>query len=84
MQPYEVSVLLEYIENADRLSWEQTRLQMYMVAQVNSTKKLKPTDILPFSWDKEKRETDTSISNEDIARLTERAKQLEKIYSQKK
>lgn len=80
MQPYEVSVILEYIGNADKTSWEQTRMQMYITAQVNSKKKLKPTDIMPFIWDKEEVK-DTSISNEDKNRLMEKAKEIEKYFN---
>lgn len=77
MQPYEVSAILEYIDVADKTTWEQTRMQMYITAQVNSTKKLKPTDIMPFTWDKEKKlNNDTSISNADIDRLTKLSKMI--------
>lgn len=55
-------------------SWEQTRLLAYITAQINSTKKLKPTDIISFSWDEEST-GDTAISNEDIERLKNKAKQ---------
>lgn len=49
-----------------------------MIAQVNSTKKLKPTDILSFTWDDKKVE-DTAISNTDIDRLKNKAKQTLKL-----
>lgn len=61
-------------------NWEQARLIAYMVAQTNSTKKLKVTDILEFSWDK--KEEDTSISNDDVKRLQERARQYEQNFKQ--
>ena len=83
MQPYEVNMILEYIGNVDKTSWEQTRMQMYITGQVNSTKKLKPVDIMKFPWDNIKQDIDTSISNSDINRLTNKAKELEKYLSQK-
>ena len=83
MQPYEVNMILEYIGNADKTSWEQTRMQMYITAQVNSKKKLKPVDIMKFSWDDIKQDIDTSISNSDVERLTNKAKELEKYFSKK-
>lgn len=46
----------------------------YIIAQCNSTKKLNPADIMKFYWDKTE-EDDTSISNADIERLKEKAKQ---------
>ncbi|CDE61286.1 putative uncharacterized protein [Parabacteroides sp. CAG:409] len=76
MQWYEINALLNGREN--RTSWEQTRMICYMIAQVNSTKKLKPTDILSFTWDDKKVE-DTAISNTDIDRLKNKAKQTLKL-----
>ena len=46
----------------------------YVIAQCNSTKKLKPTDIMQFTWDSDTT-GETSISNEDIKRFKEKAKQ---------
>ena len=70
MQWYEVDACLNGLENKNKDSWEQTRFLSYITAQVNSSKKLKPTDILSFKWD-DLKETDkeTSITNEDIQRL---------------
>lgn len=61
-------------------SWEQARLISYMIAQTNSTKQLKLTDIVKFHWEKE--EVDTSISNADVERLREKALQYEHILKQ--
>lgn len=60
-------------------SWEQARLVAYMIAQTNSQKKLKLTDIIKFHWEKE--ESITTISNEDVDRLRERAKQYENLFN---
>lgn len=53
-------------------SWEQARLNAYMVAQTNSKKRLKLSDIMSFPW-----EADHVgyISNEDIDRLKQKAKE---------
>ena len=59
-----------------RNSWEQCRFISYVLAQINSTKKLKLTDILSFTWDKEEEDDkNTIITNEDIERLKNKAKQ---------
>lgn len=63
----------EYLAHKD--SWEQARLIAYMVAQTNSTKKLQLSDITKFYWESEEATPSTGISNEDIARLREKAKQ---------
>jgi len=42
----------------NRTSWEQARLVALTVAQVNSTKTVKPTDIIEFDWDNEDKQTE--------------------------
>lgn len=60
-------------------SWEQARLISYLIAQTNTTKQLKLTDILKFHWEEE---ADTSISNEDVERLKQKAQQYEQLYKE--
>jgi hypothetical protein len=74
MQMYELEPLISNLHRKDRNSWEQARMIAYVIAQCNSTKKLKPTDIMQFTWDSDTI-GETSISNEDIKRLKEKAKQ---------
>lgn len=71
---YEIPILIANANKKHKESWEQTRLISYMIAQVNSRKKLKPEDIIKFQWD-EKQKGDTSISNDDIERLKIKAQQ---------
>lgn len=73
MQLYEAKALLKYEHYSSRDSWEQSRLVAYVMAQVNSTKKLKPTDIMKFAWDGEEH-ADIQVSDEDVIRLQEQAK----------
>lgn len=76
MQWYEVETCIYGLEKKHKTSWEQCRFLSYIIAQVNSTKKLKPTDILSFNWDKiEDSDKNTAISNEEIERLKNKAKQ---------
>lgn len=76
MQMYELQPLISNLYLRDKNSWEQARLVAYLIAQVNSTKSLKPTDILKFFWDEETDSGNTSISDEDIERLKRKAKQF--------
>ena len=48
---YELEPLISNLHRKDRNSWEQARMIAYVIAQCNSTKKLKPTDIMQFTWD---------------------------------
>ena len=71
---YELEPLISNIHKKNKESWEQTRLLAYITAQVYSKKKLQPTDIISFSWDEDSTGV-TTISNEDVQRLKEKAKQ---------
>ena len=72
----EVESFLDGLNRRNRESWEQTRLLGYIIAQSNSIKTLKQTDILRFPWDEEEKK-DTSVANEDMKRLRAKAKALE-------
>lgn len=63
------------MRNKNKTGWEQTRFLGYITAQIQSTKKIKPTDILSFDWDKEVDSKESVITKEDIERLKEKAKQ---------
>lgn len=78
MQGYEIEACLKGLENKNKAGWEQARFISYVTAQVNNRKKLKPTDILSFTWDKPTKE-DTAISNADIARLKDKASKTLKL-----
>ena len=75
MEWYEVDSCLKGLSNKNKTGWEQTRFIGYITAQTQSTKKLKPTDILSFDWDKEVDSKKSAITNEDIERLKEKVKQ---------
>ena len=72
----EVESFLDGLNRRNRESWEQTRLLGFIIAQSNSTKTLKQTDILRFSWDEEEKK-DTSVTDEEIQRLRAKAKEVE-------
>lgn len=76
MEVYEINAAMKYNYYAHKDSWEQTRLLAYITAQVNSTKKIKLSDILDFYWENDLQPIDTSISNDDVKRLREKAKQF--------
>lgn len=79
MQDYEVNDILDALPYLDRNSWEQSRLQSLVTAQVNSKKQLKATDIIKLPWDEDNvtETSPTEISTEDIERLK---KKSELIY----
>lgn len=77
MKMYEVRAVLEYGYYKDQENWEQTRLTAYVQAQTNSTKKLKPSDIVKFPWEngngKSKTPTPEVMSDNELARLKNKA-----------
>lgn len=78
---YELDFLLSSINYSYREEYEIMRFQSYITAQTQSSKKLKPTDIISFTWDKDNIEDKvTTISNEDINRLREKANKMSELY----
>ena len=74
----EVESFIDGLNRRNRESWEQTRLLGYIIAQSNSTKTLKQTDILRFPWDDVTDEKkDTSVTDEEMKRLRAKAKEYE-------
>lgn len=84
MEEYEVQDIISNLEYYERPEWERTRFQSYCNIQKSSSKKLKPTDLITFPWEKEHDNTEQingnsePLTQEDIARL----KRTSKIISQ--
>lgn len=80
LQEYEVQSIIENLEYYERGDWERTRFLAYCNIQKSSSKKLKPTDLIKFPWEKEDDNTEQingnsePLTQEDIARLKEQAK----------
>lgn len=80
MEMYEIRAVMDYEYMAHKDSWEQARLVAYLVAQSNSSKQIKVTDIAKFYWEKEEASSDsTALSNADKERLKEKAKQYKQL-----
>ena len=78
---YEIRAVMDYEYLAHKDSWEQARLVAYLVAQSNSSKRINITDIAKFYWEKEEEagSGNTTISNDDISRLKEKANQYKQL-----
>ena len=68
MEMYEIAAVMEYEYLAHKDDWEQARLIAYLIAQTNSTKSLKMTDIMKFHWEELEEKKDTSVSNAEKAK----------------
>lgn len=73
MEWIEVNALFKYRHYSHKDAWEQARLITYMVAQVNSRKTLKLSDILTFPWEDDADEKEQKVSAEDVKRLKQMA-----------
>lgn len=76
LEYWEAKELVGQMNLADKNLWEAMRCNMYVMAQVNSKKQLKPQDIMSLPFDNLYKDTD--ISNEDIDRLRMKAKMMQK------
>lgn len=79
LQEYEVQSLVENIEYTEYGDWNRTRFLAYCNIQKSSTKKIKPTDLITFPWEKEDDNTEeinttSKLSKADIQRLKEQSK----------
>lgn len=74
----EIGALLKFQHYAVIDAWEMTRFQSYINLKSTTNYKGEIQDFLPFSWEKEtqEQEENTSISKEEITKLTEEAKAL--------
>ena len=80
---WELNDIIENLPYLDRALWETARLNAYVVAQVNSRKKLTQQDVLRFKWedmkDFMKDDHVIEMSNSDITRLQELSKNFENV-----
>lgn len=83
LEEWELPHLFENIKYSYKNELENTRLLMYIIAQVNSKKQLKISDIMKFSWDDEFKEKPEQASEEKIKSLFDRAKQFENTLNKK-
>ena len=51
MKFYELSPILKNMNVSVKNDWEIARQLSYIIAQSQSTKKIKPSDIMQFPWD---------------------------------
>lgn len=79
MEEWEVYNFYDSLQYANRAEWEQTRLLMYVTAQVNSRKKLDIQDIIALPWDDNYDESNKEMTNEQRDALRQKAKAMEKI-----
>lgn len=87
MKPYELGIICESLHLRVKESWEQTRMISYLIAQTNSKKRLKPSDLMRFQWeqtDDVKQPTPSKpLTIEDVERIKAQAIEREKSLRKK-
>ncbi|MGL5894556.1 MAG: hypothetical protein ACRCZM_08080 [Bacteroidales bacterium] len=82
---FELESVFIGIELKERSSWEQARAIAYTTAQSQSTKKLKPDDIMKFRWDNSTAiSSDKSVTIKDKERLARKAESMIAILNGEK
>lgn len=80
LQEYEIEPIVQNLEYNEEGDWSRTRFLAYCNLQKSSTKKIKPTDLITFPWEKESDDTDQINGNSEpftqseIERLKEQAR----------
>ena len=68
MNFYEIEALLENLWMKNKESWEQTRVQAYITAQTQSTKKIDMNDMMSFPWEKKVEKVEDTPEEIDMMR----------------
>lgn len=85
MKPYELVIICDSLHLRTKDSWEQSRMIAYIIAQVNSKKHLKPTDIIKFGWENQNKDTkkNSAITVDEVEQIKKVALEREKLLKEK-
>ena len=81
MNFYEIEALLDNLWMKNKESWEQTRIQAYITAQTQSTKKIDMNDMMSFPWEKKVEKVEDTP--EDIEMMMKEMKEMEDKLNKK-
>ena len=81
MKFYEIEALIENLWMKNKESWEQTRVQAYITAQTQSTKKIDMNDMMSFPWEKKVEKVEDTP--EDIEMMRKEMKEMESKLNKK-
>lgn len=65
LQEHEIEPIVQNIPFIEKGDWERTRFQTYCNLQKSSSKRLSPTDLITFPWEKEHDNTDQINGNSE-------------------
>ena len=81
IQTYEIEALIENLWMKNKEAWEQTRVQAYITAQTQSTKKIEMNDMMSFPWEKKVEKVEDTP--EDIEMMRKEMKEMEDKLNKK-
>ena len=81
MNFYELEALLDNLWMKNKEAWEQTRVQAYITAQTQSTKKIDMNDMMSFPWEKKVEKVEDTP--EDIEMMRKEMKEMEDKLNKK-
>ena len=81
IQTYEIEALIENLWMKNKEAWEQTRVQAYITAQTQSTKKIEMNDMMSFPWEKKVEKVEDTP--EDIEMMRKEMKEMEDKLTKK-
>ena len=81
MKFYEIEALIENLWIKNKETWEQTRVQAYITAQTQSTKKIDMNDMMSFPWEKKVEKVEDTP--EDIEMMRKEMKEMEDKLNKK-
>ena len=81
MKFYEIEALIENLWMKNKESWEQTRVQAYITAQTQSTKKIDMNDMMSFP--QEKKVEKVEDTPEEIDMMRKEMKEMESRLNKK-
>ena len=76
MTQYEMGIVMKHYFEQYKDNWEKVRSTNHAIISSQSTKSIKPKDVLPFPWDddgKDKKKGKQKLSDEDRIRLLNKA-----------
>ena len=81
---YECEQILKQIDDTARQEWERARMQMWIVAQVNSTSEIDIQDVMHLPWDdstEDDEPTDEITRELELESLRKTAKEYERYIN---
>ena len=72
----EIELFLKGAFERDRVNWERTRLESFIIAKIGGCRDDDAKDFLPFSWDEKEKSEKQDVDWDEVKKLREIAKKM--------